>query len=84
MKIYTPHKKQRKGEQAIIVTPGRKNPETGEFMTVNDKGDKVPMQFRVVFQNGIAEVTDALGKWMVDNGHASKKAPRLIMLPGEA
>lgn len=83
MKIYSPHKKQRKGDQAIIVTPGRKNPETGEFMTVNDKGEKVPMQFRVPFSNGMAQVTDALGNWMVDNGHATKKPPRLIQLRGE-
>lgn len=83
MKIYTPHKKQRKGDQAIIVTPGRKNPETGEFMTVNDKGEKVPLQFRVAFKNGVAEVSDALAKWMIANGHANAKAPRLIQLPGE-
>lgn len=77
MKVYSPHPKQSTGVHSIHVTPGRKNPETAEFMTTNEKGESVPQQFRVEFVNGVAEVTDALGKWMIDNNHAAK-SKRLI------
>ncbi|HEY1772433.1 MAG TPA: hypothetical protein VGH91_04495 [Gammaproteobacteria bacterium] len=78
MKVYSPHEKQQKGKHTIRLTPGTKNPDSA-FMRENEKGEKVPQLFTVTFNDGMAVVDDALGKWMVDN-KVALKSKKLIKL----
>lgn len=79
MKVYSPHEKQQKGKHTIRLTPGTKNPENNSFMRDNEKGDKVPQLFTVTFVDGMAEVEDNLGRWMIDN-KVALKSKKLIKL----
>lgn len=66
----------------MFVCPG-KDSDAAEFKDSEGK----PEQFAVVFENGRAEVPDALGRWMVDHGVAKSTSlfvPRrrkVILLP---
>lgn len=57
----------------MYVTPAS-NSDSVEFKDVLGK----PIMFQVIFEYGKAEVSDALGRWMVDNGMAIRSR---IILP---
>lgn len=52
----------------VLVQPGNEHPETSEFMT--KEGDAV--MFSVLFANNRAEVSDAVGQYMIDEKLAFK------------
>lgn len=71
------------GRGIVFVTPGRDHPETSDWMKTNTdsegKSFNEPIMFTVKFENGVAEVPDNLGRYMIDKGLARKS--RLILPP---
>lgn len=73
MKIYRKHV----GEKhRVFVQPGNDFPDNTDFVD----GEGKPKMFTVEFVNGVAEVADNLGRYMVDNKLARSHQ---FMLPGD-
>jgi hypothetical protein len=72
------------GNGTMFVTPGTHYPENSDWVMVTqgDDGKTVrrPIQFSVPFRNGVAEVPESLGKYMIDRQMA-KRSPVIIATP---
>lgn len=66
MRVYT---KSMYGRGTIFITPGKDHPESSEFL---DPKSKEPIMLTVKFENGKAEVSDAVGKYLIANNHAQR------------
>lgn len=77
MKIFLPAA--RVGAHTMYVAPAAEDPSAGvpEWWTVKDNGDRVPLSMPVRFVNGMAEVPDNLGRFLINRGHARKTRPLL-------
>lgn len=69
MKIYLPGSR---GVHTIYVRPGVEH-KNSDFL----KADGTPEQFAVVFREGVAEVPDNLGRYMIDSELAAR-SPLLL------
>lgn len=81
MKVYS---NSMYGRGTLFVTPGTDHPETSDWFEqrMDDEGRAIraPTQFAVTFKNGEAEVSDQLGRYLIDRKMASKR-PQKIVLP---
>lgn len=65
----------------LFVQPGVDYPETSEWMEPTDpKGNVKPKLLEIQFENGVANVSDNLGRYLIEKGHARKSK---IILPTE-
>jgi|SRR5579863_5972746 len=73
------------GRGTLVVRPGVDEMQTAEFFeTSTDANGVVSRKFRdivVRFHKGAADVSDALGQWLVAKGHASPEPPAAIPQP---
>lgn len=57
------------GRATIFVTPGRDHPENSDWIKVGRDGEgreiREPLQITVKFENGVADVPDGLGRYLV-------------------
>lgn len=68
MKIYTNGEKTSLGKHIMMVQPGKDHKDVSSWFTEDGK----PIMFKVVFNNGKAEVDDNLAKYLIDKNYASK------------
>jgi metallophosphoesterase superfamily enzyme len=72
------------GRGTLFVTPGHEHPETTDWMRPASDGEgrvvNVPVQFTVKFDNGVAEVDDQLGEYMIAK-RLARRDPQRIILP---
>lgn len=61
MKVYKPSKYNNTAH-TVFVQPGVDYPETSEWMDAENK----PKLFQIFFRNGVAEVEDNLGHYLID------------------
>ena len=73
MKVYRPGSR---GKHTLIEQPGNQHP-ISEFME-KVGGQRKAKQFSIVFVEGVAEVSDPLGRYLIDKGLASRSP---IILP---
>ncbi len=72
MKVYRPGSR---GRHTLMVAPGAHHP-ISEF--IEGKGrDRKPKQFNVVFVDGVAEVSENLGRYLIDKDLA-KRSPIIV------
>ena len=69
------------GRGTIFVAPGKDHPENSDWIKVsrNPEGREVrePVQFAVKFENGVAEVPDGLGRYLIDKKLA-RRSPLIV------
>ena len=70
MKIYHPMG----SNMMVMVTPGAFHPDVSDWK--DELGNA--LRFDVKFRDGVAEVDDKLGKWMIEHGHAHRTGLRRI------
>jgi hypothetical protein len=74
------------GRGTIFVTPGNEHPENSEWVRVthDDDGREVrqALQLAVTFKAGMAEVSDGLGRYLI-NHKLAKRSPLIIPEPLE-
>ena len=74
MKVYNHYSY---GNGTVFVSPGAHHPETADWV---DPKTKVPIMFTVKFKNGIAEVDDNMGRYLVKQKLAQASP---VILPAE-
>jgi hypothetical protein len=69
------------GRGTIFVTPGREHEENSDWIKVSRDPDgreiREPIMFTVRFADGVAEVPDSLGAYMIKKGLA-RKSPIIL------
>jgi hypothetical protein len=72
------------GFGTIFATPGAHHPENGAWVKQSQgEGGRTirePIQFTVKFENGVAEVDDQLGQYLIDRKAASR-SPLVLPTP---
>lgn len=67
------------GQGTVIVTPGKELRDHEEFFeSETDADNVVHRKFRTIavrFTDGAAEVSDVLGNYLIEHGHATREAP---------
>jgi hypothetical protein len=75
------------GRGILFVAPGKDHPETSDLFKVGSdpQGRKTrePIQFVVKFENGVAEVPDGLGRYLIEKKLA-RKSPLIVRAPAVA
>lgn len=71
MKIYTNGEKTAQGKHVLICHPGS-DPKVGDTVAAWRNIEGKPIAMHVEFINGVAEIDDATGKYLIDKGYASK------------
>ncbi|MCP3017540.1 hypothetical protein [Cupriavidus basilensis] len=72
MKVYRPGSR---GKHTLMVAPGVSHP-ISDFVEGKGK-DRKPKQFNVVFVEGVAEVSENLGRYLLNNDLA-KRSPIIV------
>lgn len=84
MKIYS---SSMYGRGTIFVSPGADHPESSDWIQVRSDSEgrlvREPIQFAVKFEEGVAEVSEELGRYMIDRKLASKRPQRIVLPPQE-
>lgn len=80
MKVYAAGERQQRGAQTLHINPaahiGEKAACPEEWF--NEAGE--PLNFNITFQDGVAEVTDPIGRYLV--AHRLARKTRLILPAG--
>lgn len=82
MKVYRPEAKGR--IQTEICQPGLEVPDCADFFDsqlIQGEIRKIPKTFKIVFRNGVAEVDQQMGQYLIDHQRA-QRSPLLVSARG--
>lgn len=76
MRVYYPDALERPGIRTISVAPAATDPTARVPEWQDPNGD--PITLHVRFVHGVADVDDALGRFLIAHKHARKSRPLLV------